>query len=114
MTYTYTFDNMIILQQIGSAYIDNATAIEVLKLNEQGWNCDAVHSYPEGNRCYVILSKPKSDHKIIACYDSFTPCCQVCGISLSEHSDSLPEKEAYEEIEAQWNLAMPYLAELWD
>lgn len=58
MTYTYTFDNTIILQQIGSAYIDNATAIEMLRLNEEGWTIDAVHNYPQGDRCYVILSKP--------------------------------------------------------
>ena len=75
---------MVVIQQIGSAYIDNETIIEMLKYTEQGWNCDAVHNYPQGDRCYVILSKPE------------------------------PKKEAYEEIEAQWNLAMPYLAELWD
>lgn len=80
MTHTYTFDNMVVIQQIGSAHIDNATAVEILRLNEQGWNCDAVHNYPQGNRCYVILSKP--------------------------------EIEPQEEISAQWNLAMPYMAEI--
>lgn len=129
MTHTYTFDNMVVIQQIGSAHIDNATAVEILRLNEQGWNCDAVHNYPQGNRCYVILSKPEPKISIDEltrqreinrqrcikfcpadngsfCEYHFQVDCKLSRL-IGEY-DSNPQ----EEISAQWNLAMPYMAEI--
>lgn len=127
MTYTYTFDNMIILQQIGSAYIDNDTSVEMLRLNEEGWNCDAIHNYPQGDRCYVILSKhtkisPEGAKDI---YDALSdlydeswhmplPNSSAIWYALHELAKYLPEPEPQEEILAQWNIAFPYAIELWD
>lgn len=107
MTYTYTFDNCVILQQTGSAFINSETAAQLRKLQEAGYQVDAVHNFPEGERCYVILSLPTRARHCQNCQTEFRP------------ESTTPDQvycsgHCYREdnFQSQWNSAKSYIAEM--
>ena len=85
MTQVYTFDNVVIIQQLGSCFIDNATAVEILRLKEQGYEMECKHEFPAGERCYVIMSIPPD-----------------------------PDPDSFESLNSQYNLVRPYMVEIHD
>lgn len=128
MTNIYTFEDMIIIQQLGYHLIDSNTQSQINQFVNEGWIWIDTYKFPEGKRCYVILSKSIITLSPQGAKDIYDALCELYDIggtiklnnssaiwwAIQEIAKYLPKTEPQEEILSQWNIALPYMAELWD